>query len=81
MYCKHCGKEIADDSKFCQHCGLKITDSYVRNSRWNDFIVKHKKLSYSYLIWFSVNLIALACGTADPHREVKGLQDHLVKVK
>ena len=21
MYCKHCGKEIADNSKFCQHCG------------------------------------------------------------
>ena len=21
MYCKHCGKKIADDSKFCQHCG------------------------------------------------------------
>ena len=21
MYCKYCGKEIADDSKFCQHCG------------------------------------------------------------
>ena len=21
MYCKHCGKEIADDAKFCQHCG------------------------------------------------------------
>ncbi len=21
MYCKHCGKEIADDSKFCQYCG------------------------------------------------------------
>lgn len=21
MYCKHCGKEIADDSNFCQHCG------------------------------------------------------------
>ena len=21
MYCKHCGKEISDDSKFCQHCG------------------------------------------------------------
>lgn len=21
MYCKNCGKEIADDSKFCQHCG------------------------------------------------------------
>lgn len=24
MYCKHCGKEIADDSKFCQHCGGKL---------------------------------------------------------
>ena len=21
MYCKHCGKQIAHDSKFCQHCG------------------------------------------------------------
>ena len=21
MYCKNCGKEIADDSKFCQYCG------------------------------------------------------------
>lgn len=30
MYCKHCGKEIADDSKFCQHCGGKqdtVSDS------------------------------------------------------
>lgn len=26
MYCKHCGKEIADDSKFCQYCGGKIDD-------------------------------------------------------
>lgn len=23
MYCKHCGKQIADDSRFCQHCGGK----------------------------------------------------------
>lgn len=21
MYCKHCGKQIADDSKYCQYCG------------------------------------------------------------
>ena len=27
MYCKHCGKEIADDSKFCQHCGGKLDAS------------------------------------------------------
>lgn len=23
MYCKHCGKEIADNSNFCQYCGGK----------------------------------------------------------
>lgn len=26
MYCKHCGKQIADDSSFCQYCGGKVTD-------------------------------------------------------
>ena len=26
MYCKHCGKEIADDSLFCQHCGEKQSE-------------------------------------------------------
>lgn len=24
MYCKHCGKQIADDSTFCQYCGGKL---------------------------------------------------------
>lgn len=24
MYCKHCGKQIADDSSFCQYCGGKV---------------------------------------------------------
>ncbi len=33
MYCKHCGKEIADDSKFCQHCGgILIEESQDLNS-------------------------------------------------
>lgn len=26
MYCKHCGKQIADDSSFCQYCGEKVID-------------------------------------------------------
>ncbi len=24
MYCKYCGKQIADDSRFCQHCGKSL---------------------------------------------------------
>lgn len=27
MYCKHCGKQIADDSSFCQYCGGKLDNS------------------------------------------------------
>ena len=26
MFCKHCGKEIADDSKFCAFCGTNIEE-------------------------------------------------------
>ena len=32
MYCKHCGKEIADDSLFCQHCGGRQSVSTTNNS-------------------------------------------------
>ena len=24
MYCKNCGKEIADDSKHCEYCGADL---------------------------------------------------------
>ena len=27
MYCRHCGKEIADDSAFCSHCGKSLGQS------------------------------------------------------
>ena len=29
MFCKNCGKEIDDDSKFCQHCGAVIDNEKV----------------------------------------------------
>ena len=32
MYCKHCGKEIADDSRFCQHCGRNL-DALIDDSK------------------------------------------------
>lgn len=32
MYCKHCGKQIADDSKFCQHCGGSQEDTTTTSS-------------------------------------------------
>lgn len=27
MYCKHCGKEISDDSRFCNHCGKALEET------------------------------------------------------
>lgn len=32
MKCKHCGKEIADDSKFCEFCGAKLFDGESNDS-------------------------------------------------
>ena len=34
MKCKHCGEEIADESKFCVFCGNKITTENKGKSLW-----------------------------------------------
>lgn len=40
MFCKHCGKEIADDSTFCKFCGKKLSESIyddVEDGEWHGF--------------------------------------------
>ena len=32
MYCKHCGKEIADDSRFCKYCGQSVEEIILSSS-------------------------------------------------
>ena len=56
MYCKHCGKEIDNDSKFCKECGkpLDVIDSS------NDFIVffqKHLILVALIVIWYIIGYL------------------------
>lgn len=34
MYCKFCGKEISDDSKFCCYCGQQVSE--VHNNSKNE---------------------------------------------
>lgn len=53
MYCKKCGKEIADDSRYCQHCG----GFQEGNAGFTNLSVKGKKWLWFYGIWFVVNLI------------------------
>ena len=46
MYCKHCGKQIADDSKFCQHCGGSQEDTTTTSSTE----VKHDSLNQEKVV-------------------------------
>lgn len=32
MYCKNCGKQIDDDSKFCNYCGTEQSINIYRES-------------------------------------------------
>lgn len=27
MYCKKCGKQISDDSKYCKYCGILVDET------------------------------------------------------
>lgn len=48
MYCKHCGKEIDDNSTFCKYCGK----SQVNKNRNTTFI----PICIAYLTWFIINM-------------------------
>ena len=73
MYCKHCGKEIADDSKFCQHCGGKLDKDVevIKGEAPIDEITSklfsnlNKKYLYAYIIWVIINTILLCLGDSD----------------
>ena len=61
MYCKHCGREIDDNSSYCKFCG-KAQDNRV--STYNgliDFIVK-KPIVSLYILWVIINFICLYRG-------------------
>lgn len=52
MYCKQCGKEIADDSNFCRHCGSKQDGSqFVSVHTLMEFWNKHKIVISLWLAW------------------------------
>ena len=51
MYCKHCGKEIDDNSAFCKNCG-KPQDGNFK-------VLFSKPVWIIYLIWVISNLYLL----------------------
>lgn len=77
MYCKHCGKEIADDSKYCQYCGGSQGQESKSSSNglFASFAI-HKKGWILYLIWVSVNYIVYLIGNKEYHNIWWGKDDH-----
>lgn len=73
MHCKHCGKEIENDSKFCTFCGGKTSQlkqsieekgkTSVAQSKCDSSQVKagnnQNKLINLFLIWIGFNAFAL----------------------
>lgn len=58
--------------KMLENTPIQYTDSKKQWKkpflRIKGFSNKKKALIYVYLIWLAINIIALACGTANPHR-------------
>lgn len=70
MYCKNCGKQIADDAKFCNECGASVTET-------SPVVAKKKKkkkhpILGSILLVIGVFLIigALSSGSNDEPQKV-----------
>ena len=49
MFCKHCGKEIPENSKFCRYCGNQLLSSHKIHAVIEESINKNrlKKLEYA----------------------------------
>lgn len=67
MFCKYCGKEIADESKFCSSCGKALevsvmTELHPKNHEIWGKLQGNKKLSYTYGLWLTLNLALLLFG-------------------
>lgn len=74
MYCKNCGKEIPDDSKFCQHCGSSQTKQENYINFLSKYCNKYKNYIGIYAIWVVTNIILYYYG-ADGGRDIMDRRD------
>ncbi len=58
MYCKHCGREIDDNSSFCKYCGKPQDNRVSTPNGLVDFVTKRPIMS-SYILWVIINVICL----------------------
>lgn len=57
MYCKHCGKQIDDDSRFCKECGKPINNNIIISNSFMGFFQKHLVLIALIVIWYIIGYL------------------------
>lgn len=57
MYCKHCGKEIDNDSKFCKECGKPLDIITNSTNIHTSFFQKNLILISLIVIWYIIGYI------------------------
>ena len=77
VFCKHCGKQITNDSLFCQYCGSKQdvelfsasssneeTEKQISNRFFSSISLSERKKKYLilYTIWFLINIVLWLSG-------------------
>ena len=79
MYCKHCGRQISDNSKFCNNCGTAIQNDFrqnisqgyygenIENSNIKKTSYKNKPFKYKVIITVIVIALVGLIGTGVAH--------------
>jgi predicted nucleic acid-binding Zn ribbon protein len=57
MYCKYCGKQIDDDSKFCKECGKSLNHITNSSNGYMGFFQKHLVLIALIVIWYFIGYL------------------------
>jgi hypothetical protein len=57
MYCRNCGKELPEGSKFCPNCGVRQNGTTTNSSsKYYSLFKKHQKVICIYIAWLLVHL-------------------------
>ena len=67
MYCKHCSREIDDNSSYCKYCGKPQGNINVSRGWIIDFIYKHPIITFYYVLWVIINTVCLLSGEKHPY--------------
>lgn len=71
MYCKHCGKQIADDAKFCDGCGHSIEGISGQQPTKEKKKKKRHPILGTIILIFGIFMIIGAIGGSDEPKKVE----------